>query len=141
MSIYIKAPSKNSGVWGSAFHELDINRVDQSVVSDIKVYPQSDQQVNLACHASPKISCILTGYIDNDSDIPGADTTAKAMTLLSIGNEWYYGLKSNTSGFPQYKDENLTYDCGFQKIVLIDEARYDGSLISYQIGLILQWGG
>lgn len=140
MALYIKAPTGNSGAWGSAWHELDIDRCDQSVLSPVKTYEQIDQEVNLNCFQSAKISCILTGHITDDSDIPGADTIAKAMNLLDIGNEWYFGLRTKSSGFPQYKDENLTYDMAVQKIGLIDDAKYGGEFISYNLGLILKWG-
>lgn len=141
MTIYIKAPTNNQGSWGADWHELDIDRVDQSVLSPVQTYPQLNGETNINCFQSAKISCVLTGHITDDSDIPGTGTVEKAIELLNTGKTWYRGLRAVTSGFPQYKDEESTYNLGIQKISLIEESRFNSELVNYQLGLVLKWGG
>lgn len=145
MAIEIKAPSGLIATSGSIWHgtgwlTLDVDRIDFTVNNDVKTYNQIDKETQLNQYYGAKIQVVITGHFTADSNFTGSTMFTKAKNLVLAGRQWYYGLRAQNSGFPEFKWENNTYPFLFQKIMVVDNAEICNEIINYQIGLIVRRG-
>ena len=139
--IEIIAPSglrSGGGTWsGTSWMELDVDRIDFQVNNDVKVYALIDEETALAQMKASTHQIIITGHINNDSDLVGVDTFTKTKNLILAMRKWYVGLSAGASGFPEVKWEGTTWKLLIQKLSIIDTYT-GGDIINYQITFVLE---
>lgn len=146
MTIQLRAPAglRTNGdpIWnGTGWLTLDVDRVDFTVNNDVKVYEHLDEETQLNQFCGAKLNAFITGHLTADSNFTGATLFTKAKNIVLAGRQWYYGLRAQDTGFPEFKWNDTTYPFLFQKVMIIDNADICEEIINYQIGLILQHGG
>lgn len=146
MAIQLRAPAKlrsandrDITIWiGTDWLTLDVDRIDFTVNNDVKVYNEMDEETKLNQYYGAKIQVLITGHFTSDSGFTGSTLFTKAKNLILAGRQWYYGLRAQSSGFPEFKWNDTTYPFLFQKVMLIDNAEICNEIINYQIGLIVK---
>lgn len=145
MTIRIKAPPRvirSNPIWqGTSWMTLDINRMDQSVLNNVKIYNQNNGKTSINQLASAKLQVILTGYITDDSELVGSGVTEKTKNLILAGRSWYHGISAGSSDTAQLDINGKYYDTLIQKVAVIDTAELGDVRTDYQIGLILKYEG
>ena len=139
--ISIIAPTSlrsGGGIWsGSSWTELDADRIDHSINSDVKTYNLTDYLTQLDQNKATAHQLMITGHITADSELIGTGVFEKAKNLVLAGRQWYFSLIYGSSGFPQVKLDNTTWDFLFQKIMILDVGDSGDEIMNYQIGLTL----
>lgn len=143
MAIEIRAPSDlrstSGSIWyGTGWLTLDVDRIDFTVNNDVKIYEQIDEETQLNQYYGAKIQVLITGHFTTDSNFTGSTLFTKAKNLVLAGRQWYYGLRAQSGGFPEFRWEGTTYPFLFQKVIVIDNADICNEVINYQIGLIVR---
>ena len=146
MTISIKAPTRllndSTSTWyNSGWQTLDVDRIDQSVLCDVKIYNQNNEKTSINQLTSGKLQAIITGHINDDSGLVGTGTFEKTKNLILAARSWYYRLSAGATGLAQLDINGNEYDCLIQKVGVIDTAAIGDVLINYQLGLILKYGG
>lgn len=145
MAIQLRAPARlrkvdSGSIWESTdWLTLDVDRIDFTVNNDVRVYEQIDEETQLNQLYGSKLQSFVTGHLTVDSNFTGADLFTKAKNMVLAGRQWYYGLRAQDSGFPEFKWNDKTYDFAFQKVMIIDNAEICNEIINYQIGLMLKY--
>lgn len=145
MAIQLRAPIRLRNDSGSIWYNttwltLDADRIDFTVNNDVKIYEQLDEETRLNQFYGAKLNAFITGYLTADSDFTGSNLFTKAKNMVLAGRQWYYGLRAQSEGFPEFKWDGTVYPFLFQKVMLIDNADICNELISYQIGIVIKRG-
>lgn len=144
--IDIIAPSallSNGGIWnGTTWMQLDVDRIDFTINNDVKIYKQPDEKTPLAQYRASVHQITITGHIDADSELVGANVFTKTKNLILAGRQWYVDLRasdltSGDCGYPQIKWNNKTWNFLMQKVAIIDNAEAGDLIFNYQLGLVI----
>lgn len=147
--IDIIAPSEllsNGGIWNdTTWMQLDVDRVDFTINNDVNVYNLIDEETKLAQFKASVHQLIITGHINADSDLVGANAFTKTKNLILAMRQWYVDLQATDMttgdcGYPQVKWNNKTWNFLLQKVMIIDNADDSGStnkIFNYQISCII----
>lgn len=143
MAIQLIAPIRlrndPDSIWyNTTWLTLDVDRIDFTVNSDVKVYEHLDEETKLNQFYGAKFQAFVTGHFTADSDFTGSTLFTKAKNMVLAGRQWYYGLRAQNDGFPEFKWNDTIYPFLFQKVMLIDSADICNELINYQIGVMLK---
>lgn len=143
MTIQLRAPIRlredSDSIWyNTTWLTLDVDRIDFTVNNDVKIYEQLDEETRLNQFYGAKLNAFITGYLTADSSFTGANLFTKAKNMVLAGRQWYYGLRAQSDGFPEFKWDDTTYPFLFQKVMLIDNADICNKLLNYQIGIVIK---